>query len=252
MRRPNPWLTALTLFAGSFLALSSTALGCGGKTNETTPPVTDTGISIVTDTGAAPDTTTPPKDTAPVVEDTAEAFDVPGSIYDVEFPDVVFEGGKSTATCVDCAKVQCKKELDACDADPRCRGLLLCVLTDCAGKFSDFTCAAGCAFKFGVSGLGDPVVGKVQSVGTCINGKCTSECPSAPTGVDAGAPKPDAAPSDAVVVDAAKAETGAYMIFPELEKDGRTVDPKVVEVLQSVVGDLGEEAKSSLVERFGR
>jgi hypothetical protein len=252
MRRSNSLLAVLTMLAGSTFLVSTTAVGCGGKTDEpgqSTPA--DTGVVIVTDSGT-PDTTTPPKDTAPPVEDTAEAFDVPGSIYDAVFPDVVFEGGKSTATCIGCATKECKKELDACDADARCRGLLLCVLTDCAGSFTDFSCAAGCAFKFGVSGLGDPVIGKVQSVGTCINSKCTADCPSAPS--DAGAPKPDApppSPDGAIVVDAAPAETGAYMIFPESAgKDLRSIDPKVVELLQSLVGDLGVEARQGLVDKY--
>lgn len=250
MRRPNPWLAVLTMFAGSALIVSSTTVGCGGKTDEPGTAPADTGISIVTDAGAdsTADTTTP-KDTAPVVEDTAEAFDVPGSIYDAVFPDVVFEGGKSTATCVACAGKECKKELDACDADPRCRGLLLCVLTDCAGSFTDFSCAAGCAFKFGVSGLGDPVIGKVQDVGTCINSKCTADCPSAPGG-DGGAPKVDSGSATADAKADGSGETGAYMIFPETEKDLRTIDPKVIEVLQSVVGDLSTEAKSGIVARY--
>jgi len=249
MRRSNSWLAVLTMLAGGVFAVAVTTAGCGGKTDEpgTTAPE-DTGVVIVTDAGAD---TSAPKDTSTPMVDSAETYDVPGSIYDAVFPDVVFEGGKSTGTCVACAGKECKKELDTCDADPRCRGLLLCVLTDCAGSFTDFSCAAGCAFKFGVSGLGDPVIGKVQDVGTCINAKCTADCPAAPG--DAGAPKVDAstadAKADATSTDGGSAETGAYMIFPD-GKNLRSIDPRVLEILQTTVGSLSVEAKSGLADRL--
>lgn len=244
MRRSNPWLAVVTMLAGGVVAVGAATTGCGGKTDEPAT-TTDTGVVIVTDTGVD---SSAPKDTGTPVVDSAEEYDVPGSIYDAVLPDVDFGDGKTTATCVDCAGKQCKSQMDACDADPRCRGLFLCVLSECAGSFTDFSCAAGCAFKFGVSGLSDPVIGKAQSVASCLQSKCPDACPAAPgdggTGTDA---KTDSASADAKTDSGP--ETSGYMIFPDQEKNLRSIDPRVLDLLQSVVPD-SPEAKAALIARF--
>lgn len=237
MRRSN-WLGFVTVLAGGVITAASLAVGCGGKTDEpgeTTPA--DTGVGIVE---SGPDTSAP-KDTGSVEVDSGSS----GSIYDAVIPDIAFGDGKTSGGCVACAGKECKKELDACDADPKCRGLFLCVLTECAGSFTDYSCAIGCGIKFGVTSLSDPVLGLAQDVGVCLNSKCSADCPSAPSGGDGGtadAPKSDAATSDA-------SETGAYMIFPAAEKHLRSIDPRVLDVLSSAV-PTSAEARAALVERF--
>ena len=230
--RQNPWLAVLTLAAGGVLAASASTVGCGGKTDEAPAAPADTGtISIVdssSDTGAV--------DTGTVVVDSGKGYDVPGSLFDADIPDIAFEGGTTAAGCYDCTLDKCEAEVKECDKDPRCRGLLLCVLTECAGSFTDVGCAFGCATKFDVSGLGDPVISKASSVGTCVQGKCAGACPSAPT--------PDGGVADAKTDSASEtgaAETGGSgsgfkFSSPSTPGAGeQSIDPRVLDVLQQVV-----------------
>lgn len=226
--RTKPFLAFFTILAGAALAGSVTSVGCGGSVDEQpaqpdTAPV-DTGITII-------DTT--PADTGTPMMDSEMTYDVPGSLFDATVPDVVFEGGKTSGGCYACTLDKCKAEVAECDKDPRCRGLFLCVLTDCAGSFTDFGCAAGCAFKFGVTGLSDPIIGKAQAVGGCVNMQCSAECPAPPAMGDGGM-------DGSAVSDAMKAEVGGSGFKSSLPsaggaKDLQTIDPKVVEVLM----DLG-------------
>ncbi len=223
MRAPKPFLAFFTVVAGAALAASVTSVGCGGSVDEPTAqpdtaPV-DTGITII-------DTT--PADTGTPMKDSEVTYDVPGSLFDASVPDVVLDGGKTSGACYGCTLDKCKTEVAECDKDARCRGLFLCVLTDCAGSFTDFGCAAGCAFKFGVTGLSDPIIGKAQAIGTCVQNKCTAECPAPPMMGDGGAPS-----------DAMKTEVGGMGFKSSLPSAGsknlQSVDPKVVDVLM----DLG-------------
>ncbi|MBI2389058.1 MAG: hypothetical protein HYV09_05515 [Deltaproteobacteria bacterium] len=226
--RSNPWLAVVSVLAGGALAVAASTAGCGGKTDDpgVTGPV-DTGVTIVdssaTDTGAVKDTYTPPVDAE-------KTYDVPGSLFDAVIPDVVFEGGKTAGQCVACAGTQCKSEVEACDKDPRCRGLFLCVLTRCGASSTDYMCLLGCAGEYDVSSPSDPVVGKAMNVADCARTKCASECPAPPGDGGAGDAKADAK-SDAT---GDAAETGAYMIFPSGAKPAMSIDPRVLEVLQSV------------------
>lgn len=251
--RTNPWLAVLTILAGGALAVSFSTVGCGGGV-EQTPATTDTGgadtgITIVDST--KPDTGTP-------MMDSEKTYDVPGSLFDATVPDVEFEGGKTSGGCYACTLDKCKSEVEVCDKDPRCRGLFLCVLTECAGSFTDFGCAAGCAFKFDVTGLSDPVIGKAQAVGNCVQNKCSDKCPNPPMAGDAGsdAPKTDAPkPADAV----SDGETGAMggMGFKFAgsaggAKDLQSVDPRVVEVLMSIAAtfEAAPEARDQMIQLF--
>ena len=242
----NRWFALLTILGGAVAAVGLTAAGCGSSVDDpgtSTPDTgTDTGSIVVVDS-AKPDTGTAPTDS--MME-----YDVPGSLFDATVPDVVFEGGKTAAGCYGCALSSCKKEAEECDKDPRCRGLFLCVLTDCAASFTDFGCAAGCAFKFGVMGLSDPVIGKVQALGTCVQNKCTAECPAVP---DAGGDAPKTETATDAVSDT-PAEASAFMIFPDKgdPKAMRSIDPKVLEVLSTLktTFDGAPVARQELIKQF--
>lgn len=242
MRRSNLSLSVLTMLAGGLFVVAANTAGCGGKTDEPSTEPTDTGVSIVTDAG--PDTSAPVDTGTPMV-DSGTTWDVPGSLYDADIPDIIFDGGTSAASCVGCAGRECKKEVDACDSDPQCRGLLLCALTKCGGSTTDLSCLMGCLGEYGV-GFSDPVVGTVYAVGTCVQKKCTSDCP---VPADAGAPKPDAksdAPGDATGDATGDAETGAYMIFPSSSPAPRSIDPRLIDV-QEALSSMSPDVKSGLI-----
>ena len=179
--------------------------------------------------------------------DSEMTYDVPGSLFDASIPDVAFEGGKTAAGCYGCALKSCKSEAEACDADPRCRGLFLCVVTDCAAAFTDFACALGCAGKFGVTGLGDPVIGKVQTLGTCVQGKCAADCPSVPDGGMMGGD----APSD-VKTDGMSGMSFKFAGPGGGAKDLQSIDPKVGDVLMNVAATFRSlpASRAELVQHF--
>lgn len=241
----NRWLALLTIVGGAAVAVGLSTAGCGGSvddpgtTTDTGSP--DTGSIVVLDS-SKPDTGTA------TMPDTEVMYDVPGSLFDATIPDVVFEGGKTAAACYGCALSTCKKEAEECDKDARCRGLFLCVVSDCGASFTDLGCAFGCAGKFGVSSPSDPVVAKVQSLGTCVQNKCSAECPSPPDAGAADTKKADVA-SDGMV------DGSAFMIFPE-GKDGakkaQSIDPKVAEILMQLGStfDGRPAARDELIKQF--
>jgi hypothetical protein len=251
--RSNRWLALLTILSGAVVAVGLTASGCGGSVDEPGTSNPDTG----SDTGSITVVDTAKADTGTVMSDSEMMYDVPGSLFDATVPDVVFEGGKTAAGCYGCALSSCKKEAEECDKDPRCRGLFLCVLTDCGASFTDFGCAAGCAFKFGVMGLSDPVIGKVQALGTCVQNKCTAECPEVPETGGSDAPKTDAPKADAPSEASADAvaDGSAFMIFPDKSGDPKamkSIDPRVLDVLQTLktTFDGAPVARQDLIKQF--
>lgn len=241
--RSNPWLAVVSILAGGALAMAASTTGCGGKTDDpgVTGPV-DTGISIVDsavgDTGAVKDTYTPPVDAE-------KTYDVPGSLFDAVIPDVVFEGGKTASQCVACTGTQCKTEVEACDKDARCRGLFLCVLTKCGASSSDYMCLLGCAGDYDVTSPSDPVVGKAMDVADCARTKCADECPAPPgDGGATGDAKADTK-SDA------SGDASAYMIFPSGAKPAMSIDPRVLEVLQSVSDSFANaELREGVIQKL--
>ncbi len=235
-KRVGSVIGALVLAGSAFVVVASISAGCGGKTDEppATPPPTDSGseISVVDSTAD-----TGPKDTGSK-PDTAVSYDVPGSIFDAPIPDVELDG-VSIPKCVDCLKTKCKSELETCDADPKCRGLTLCVLIDCKGSFTDTTCLFGCAGKFGVTGFDDPVVPKVMAIGDCSNKNCKAECPAP----DAGPPPSDGGPKDGATESGSADGSGGSGGFspspgspasPKSFAKAMSIDPRVIEVLQSL------------------
>jgi hypothetical protein len=241
--RTNPWLALIAIMTGACAAIAATP-GCGSKTDEGTVTPPDTGLAIQDST--AKDTT--PVDTGTTVVDSATQYDVPGSLFDVAIPDAVFEGGKTAAGCFDCTTDKCKDEVAACDADPRCRGLVLCSMTDCAGSFTDTSCLFSCALKFGVTGTDDPILPLAMAVGNCVQKECSAACPLPP---DAGGDTKAETAVDSAATDSA--ETGAFMIFPNSsEAPSKKVDPKVIEMLAPVFSTLGAmpEVRAELIEKF--
>jgi hypothetical protein len=229
----RPFLTVLSLIAGlagaSFAVAASTA-GCGSKTDEgNVTPAPDTGLALA-DSSV--------KDTAPVdtgsAMDTEKQYDVPGSLFDVTVPDIQFEGGKSVGGCLACTTDKCKKEVEACDKDVKCRGLVLCGLTECEGNFSDFGCLLGCASKFDVMlSAGDPTISKALAVGNCVQKECVDACPL-PAGD--GGMMSDTKPADASDAVASDGDASAFMIFP---KGSQEFDPDVARQLSDMLTTLG-------------
>lgn len=242
--RTNPWLALITIITGASIAVAATP-GCGSKTDEgNVTPNPDTGLSIQDDTSVK-DTT--PADTGSTVVDSDKQYDVPGSLFDAVIPDVTFDGGKTAAGCFDCTTDKCKAEVEACDADPRCRGLVLCAMTDCAGSFSDYGCLFGCASKFDVMGTSDPIIPKAMAVGQCVQKECSAACPLPPdSGMMGGDAKADT--KDAV---SDSMDGSAFMIFPN-GGSAKHVDPKVIEMLAPTFEVLGgmPEARARLIEKF--
>ncbi|MGZ3420239.1 MAG: hypothetical protein ACXVEE_20360 [Polyangiales bacterium] len=229
--RAHRWIGALTVCTGGLLAAVVLSAGCGGKSEDApvveTDTGSDTGIVIVKDTST-------PVDTGTAVEDAPEGFDVPGSLFDAEIPDITLEGGYTVKGCYDCTLDKCKTEVAACDKDERCRGLLLCALTTCS-SFSDTACLFGCAVMFGVTSPSDPIVATLQSVGSCNQKNCSASCPGIPDAGGGGdASKSDATKSDgATATDGSTGDAMAMMLFPK--GSSKHVDAKVIEVLQSVM-----------------
>lgn len=244
--RTNRWLALFTILGGAVVAVGLTASGCGGSVDDpATTTTTDTGAP---DTGSLVVVDSAKPDTGTTMSDSEMMYDVPGSLFDATIPDVVFEGGKTAGGCYGCALTSCKTEAEECDKDPRCRGLFLCVVSDCAASFTDLTCALGCAGRFGVTGLGDPVVGKVRTLGTCVQNKCSMECPSAPETGASDAPKEASAdaPSDT------KTDGMAFMIFPGGAQKMQSLDPKLGELLLSISRTFNNNAaaRDELIEKF--
>ena len=253
------WVGALALISGAVLGAATVAGGCGGKTDDVAPGTTDSGPDIAlvetpADTGG-------PKDTGKVVDDSAKAYDVPGSLFDVTIPDVDFGDGVTSGGCYDCTKKNCSKELAACDADPRCRGMALCVLIDCKGSTTDTACLFSCAGKFDVTGLSDPIVPLVQAIGTCTQANCKALCPAPPTAGDSGTKdsgKADGTSTESGSTEVGSAETGTSLPPAPGKPPGSPtpaaaaakmsidrIDPKVIEVLQSFAASMEGDSNLS-------
>ncbi len=238
--------------AASVGVVGCIAVGCGGKSQDgpELPPedtgAVDTGIAVIEagkDSGSADSSTA--KDTG----------DVPGSLFDATLPDIAFEGGKTVGGCYDCTKTLCKDELTKCDADPRCRGLTLCILVECGGSTTDTTCLFGCALKYDVTSPTDPVASLALGVANCTQAKCTDKCPTAP---DAGADaKSDVKTDSATVEGGAGGGGGGTPASPALPGAGlpgaggaKSVDPKVIEMLSGMNASFAStpEATSGVVD----
>jgi len=230
-RRVGNVTIAILLAGGSVLGLASLGAGCGSTSETAPPPAPDTTPVFVDSAGdVAKDT----KDSA--VEDTTVSYDVPGSIFDAEIPDVVIDG-ISLPACVDCLRTKCKSELAACDSDPKCRGLTLCVLIDCKGSFTDTGCLFGCAGKYGVTSPSDPVVPLALAIGDCSNKNCKSECPTPDGGIPTSDAKTDG-PEGGGGGGGSGGFGGGFETPKSYSYKGMSIDPKVVEALQSLAMSL--------------
>jgi hypothetical protein len=247
--RTSPWLAVVTILTGGAFAVIGTTAGCGSKADDGNVTPADTGIGFVDakDTGVSmPDTTTAAMDTEP-------QYDVPGSLFDASLPDITFEGGKTLGGCYDCTTDKCKMQVEACDTEPRCRGLVLCILTKCGGSTSDFGCLLGCGSDFGVTGLDDPIASKGFAVGTCVQNNCKDACPIPTDGGMGGTDAKTDAPADAAPADAAT-DASAFMIFPNASGGkAQSIDPAFAEKLRELGNALGAitpEARDGLVTKF--
>ena len=223
--------------AGLVLAGAAVAGGCGGSESGGSE-TTDTGTP---DTGVVADTskpdTTPAETTSETPADTTKEYDAPGSLFDADIPDIVFDGDVTAVGCYDCTTTQCHDQVAECDKDVRCRGTLLCILTTCT-SFSDTTCALGCAGEYDVTAT-DPILGTLLGIGTCVRNKCADSCPALPGGGDA-TPPPDASPGDggsgeASSGEAGSADAGSGEVSPMWHAPGaKVIDPVVIDVLRDL------------------
>jgi hypothetical protein len=252
--RAHRWIGALTMCTGGLLAAVVLSVGCGGKSEDApvveTDTGTDTGIAVVKDTST-------PVDTGAAMDDSATEFDVPGSLFDAEIPDITLEGGYTVKGCYDCTTDKCHMQVAECDKDERCRGLLLCALTTCT-SLTDTSCIIGCAFSFGVTSPSDPIVGTLQSVANCNQMNCSAACPGLP---DGGMGSSDAAKTDSATAgdsttstDGGSASDGGSAPAFAPKVPSAKVDPRVVEVLQSVMGSFNSTplATQGLVDHLSR
>ena len=257
--RRSRFFGVLVVGAGALGLVSIAAGGCGGSVDGEGTPAADSGV----DTAVAVDST--PADTAKEAaadsktgEDTATAIDAPGSLFDVDIPEIAFDGG-TAAGCYDCTKEKCKAELTTCDADPQCRSLVLCLATDCAGDVTDTTCLFGCAAAAGVSSPSDPAAGEAIAVGQCTQKNCADKCPGVPTGTDGGTgdAKKDSA-TETGSGEAGSGETGSAETGPAKGPKSSSgapimsVDPQVVESLQQLTSTWSEhpELRQAVIERL--
>ena len=260
---------ALSLVCGAALVVGVVASGCGGKTDDQAAPAgDDTGLA---DTGLAdvkadgPVIVDSSKDTGTSSDDSATGFDVPGSLFDAEIPDVVFDGGLTAKGCYDCLTSKCHDQVAACDSDPRCRGVVLCVLVTCKANAADTTCLFGCATSYGITSPSDPAVGVALGVVSCQQKNCKDSCPAPPIGD--GGPSTDAK-SDGSSTDSASAdapgsgetgsgETGSGDATPasahgRASEPPMSFDPALLEELQSIASEYegNEPGARVLVDRF--
>jgi hypothetical protein len=247
--RTNPWLAVVTILTGGAFAVIGTTTGCGSKADDGNITPADTGIGFVDAKDSAvsmPDTTTTPMDTEP-------QYDVPGSLFDAILPDITFEGGKTLNGCFDCTTDKCKSQVEACDAEPRCRGLVLCMLAKCGGSTSDFGCLLGCAGDYGVTSPSDPIASKGLAVGQCVQANCKDACPIPTDGGASGTDAKSDTPADSAAADATDAS--AFMIFPSASgpEKAQSFDPLLLQKLQQIASSLSAmtpEARDGLVTKF--
>jgi hypothetical protein len=243
-RRVGSVMVALLVAGGAVLGVASSAGGCGGSTTEpaATPDTTPV-VVLDSSTDGGKDT----KDST--VEDTTESYDVPGSIFDAPIPDVIIDG-VSLPLCVDCLRTKCTSELTACDADPKCRGLTLCVLIECKGSFTDTGCLLTCAGKYGVTSPADPVVPMALAIGDCSNKNCKSECPTPEGGVPLDSGPKDSGKDATAEASMGGGGGGSFESPKAYSYKGMSIDPKVIDALQSLaIGLDGDPAlKQSAID----
>jgi hypothetical protein len=247
----NRWFGVLAVCVGATGVVGVFAGGCGGGVDADNPPATDSAVAD-TLTADSPVILDGAKDTAdsskPPPDTEVTHYDAPGSLFDVDIPDLSFDGGKTASGCYDCTKTKCKDELAACDKDERCRGIVLCITVKCAGDTTDFSCALGCAADYGVTSPTDPVAGEALAVGQCTQKNCGDACPI-PGGTDAG---PADVKSD-TKADASDAETAAAFKSGEIPSGAAmSVDPAMLELAKQLSAVLNghPELRQAVIERL--
>ena len=109
---------------------------------------------------------------ADALDDAADADTTLGCYQCIEAPDDPGPG--------------CGTEFLACEAEPKCKAIMDCVLA--AGCFflattKDFTvCAIPCAVEAGVTSTDDPIVTLGLNVAYCADAKCRAYCGGGETG----------------------------------------------------------------------
>jgi hypothetical protein len=139
---------------------------------ETEPGVQEAGVDVVVP-DVAPDHSVEPEASVPDAE-IAE-----GGLFDLTMPDVVLGEGGTLQDCYDCSVDNCTSDMEKCDADAKCRTILLCIFEEqCLGGPNglDYACGLGCATKAGISGLNDPAVGIAIEAANCVSKQCGDEC----------------------------------------------------------------------------
>jgi hypothetical protein len=222
------------LWSASLLALSAASIAgvpaCGGSTTESQGEaghggfVMDSGEpdtagqDAATQDGETPeDSGKPDVSTNDVVQVDVEVME--GSLFDLTMPDVTInDAGASLQGCYDCAQENCADKLAACEADDKCRTLMLCFFEDgCVDATQqygvDLTCALSCAGKAGISNFQDPSAMMGLAVANCMNEACPEDCGIPP---DAGQPPTDSGPDDVTV------DPYVDVVLPE--DDGQAAD----------------------------
>lgn len=207
MRSTRPVLGLLSLSLIAFAAAR-----CGGSTTESVAPggtVVDSGTPDAQQ-DAAPEAADQDalveasEDASPdvspdVSEDVApDVADNEASLFDLTMPDVALnDSGATVQTCYDCASTTCSSGMAQCEADDKCRTLVLCLFVDqCFGGTGpggiDTGCAFGCLGQAGISDYNDPAISVAMTVGQCVNDSCSAQCALPDGGVmpplDAGGP----------------------------------------------------------------
>lgn len=189
-------MRASTVVLSLTVALSFAAFGaCGGDSVESDDNSGGTGGKIL-DSGdleaateaaaeAGPDVQAETGPDAPpdqsVEPDTSviDAEVLEGSLFDLTMPDVTLMDGATLQGCYDCSVLNCSSEMETCEADDKCRTILLCLFEDqCFGGANgiDYACGMGCSTKAGITSMGDPSVAIALSAGQCISGNCKDDC----------------------------------------------------------------------------
>ena len=86
-------------------------------------------------------------------------------------------GYLATPSCTPCLESQCSVQLRACDVDDACRSVRAC-----RGACTTAECDDECASQLG--GDGSPSPSFMESLATCAEWHCSTECPAHPTSVE--------------------------------------------------------------------
>ena len=159
--------------AASSLGAGVAIQACGGSSDTTGTPTAEAGPE-----------TTAPADAAPKDTSTPDVFDArppcdPTKDILKDIPDAsIADGASTTGECINCAKLNCMKEIQNCKKDCSrsttdlgCQDLGAQALI-CYSMKQDFTmCIGGFASTKSATTQGIGV-----ALGTCIGGHCKSEC----------------------------------------------------------------------------